>query len=99
MLVHNECPFDPKQNADYYVKYKANGRVYTAYHQASGKYKNMFIAIDDFGHDGSSFKLLKEVAGKKLKLIGDLAPDGKYTTIKHSGNAMKTSEYYRGGRL
>ena len=99
VLVHNECPFDPKQNADYYVKYKANGRVYTAYHQASGKYKNMFIAIDDFGHGGSSFKLLKEVAGKKLKLIGDLAPDGTYMTMKHSSNAMKTYEYYGGGRL
>ena len=98
VLVHNFCE---KQYADYGVKYKENGRTYKAYHQADGPHKGNFVVRDNYGHggaslgkSGSSFKLLKEVRGSKLELIGDLDIDGFLLSAKHSSNLGKIYNYY-----
>lgn len=100
VLVHNKgCKFNHKKDADYYVKYKENGRTYTAYHQAKGNYKGLFIAKDNYGHGGSAFKLLKEVSGSKLQLINDLDIYGDIMYLKHSSNLGKIYHYYGGANL
>ena len=98
VLVHNFCE---RQYADYGVKYRENGATYKAYHQADGPYKGKFIAKDNVRHggasigkSGSSFKLLEEVRGKKLRLIGDLDANGVFISAKHSSNFNKIYEYY-----
>ena len=83
VLVHNFCP---KENADYYVKYKAEGEEFKAYHQAKGKYKDLYIAKDSYKHGQSNYKLLKKVSGNKLELIGDLDVNGHFMLGKHSSN-------------
>ena len=93
VLVHNKC-FNPAENSDYYVKYKAEGKTFKAYHQNDGVYKDLFIAKDGYGHGGSSFKLLKEVSGSKLELVGDLDISGKLMSAKHSSNAGIKYLYY-----
>ena len=67
-------------------------------------HKGKFIAKDNVQHggasigkSGSSFKLLEEIRGKKLRLIGDLDADGVLISAKHSSNFNKTYEYY--GRI
>ena len=93
VLVHNKC-FDPTKNADYSVKYDAEGRTFKAYHQADGSYKDLFVAKDGYRHGGSKFKLLKEVSGSKLELIGDLNSEGVLMTAKHSSNVGIRYSYY-----
>ena len=91
VLVHNFCL---AENADYVVKYYENNKVYKAYHQKSGMYKGKFIAKDNYGHGGSKYKLLKEIIGKRLELIGDLDIDGLLMTSKHSSNLGKIYDYW-----
>ena len=93
VLVHNKC-LNPAENSDYYVKYKAEGKTFKAYHQGDGVYKDLFIAKDGYGHGGSSFKLLKEVSGSKLELVGDLDISGKLMSAKHSSNVGIKYLYY-----
>ena len=93
VLVHNKC-FNPAENSDYYVKYKAEGKTFKAYHQNDGVYKDMFIAKDGYGHGGSSFKLLKGVSGSKLELVGDLDISGALMSAKHSSNVGMRYLYY-----
>ena len=93
VLVHNKC-FNPAENSDYYVKYKAEGKTFKAYHQNDGVYKDLFIAKDGYGHGGSSFKLLKGVSGSKLELVGDLDISGTLMSAKHSSNAGIRYLYY-----
>ena len=103
VLVHNFCE---KANADYVVKYKENGRTYKAYHQKTGinpatnepyAHAGKFIARDNFGHGGSKFKLLEEIGGSKLRLIGDLNANGVLMTAKHSSNFGNIYPFF--GRL
>ena len=101
VLVHNFCE---RQYADYGVFYQVKGKTYIAYHQVGGTHKGKFIAKDNVQHggasigkSGSSFKLLEEIRGKKLRLIGDLDADGVLISAKHSSNFNKTYEYY--GRI
>ena len=91
VLVHNFCL---AENVDYVVKYYENNKVYKAYHQKSGMYKGKFIAKDNYGHGGSKYKLLKEISGKRLELIGDLDIDGLLMTSKHSSNLGKIYDYW-----
>jgi hypothetical protein len=91
ILVHNFCE---KKFSDYGVKYKENGTTYKAYHQNGGQYKGQFIAKDNFGHGGSQFKLLNEIGGSKLMLIGDLNSKGLLMTAKHSSNLGKIYTYF-----
>jgi len=86
VLAHNLCI---RENADYYVQYNENGKTYQAFHQSAGDYKGFFIAKDNFHHGGSEYKLLKRVAGNKLKLVGDIDSTGKFIFSKHSSNAGK----------
>ena len=59
-----------------------------------GTYEDLFIAKDGYGHGGSKFKLLKEVSGGKLKLLGDLDSTGAPLTAKHSSNVGTKYLYY-----
>ena len=56
-------------------------------------YKGKFISKDNYGHGGSKYKLLKEIKGKRLELIGDLDIDGLLMTSKHSSNLGKIYDY------
>ncbi len=98
ILVHNFCHIE---NADYYVKYKSNGKTIKAYHQASGPHEGLFIARDvtthgggALGKSGSTFKLLREVSGSKLQLLSDLNVDGIKMFAKHSSKVAQLFDYF-----
>jgi len=89
--VHNFCA---KEYADYCVKYEGPGGTIKAYHQNGGPHDGLFIAKDNFGHGGSSFKLLEEASGNKLRLIADLNSEGIIMTGKHSSNLGELYKYF-----
>ena len=90
ILAHNFCA---KTNAVEKVDI-SNG--HEGYKQGSGPYKGKIISPDTAGHggaatnkSGSAFKLYKELAGNKVKLIGDLDVNGILISGKHSSNLNK----------
>ena len=90
VLVHNaDCrvtKFDPK--ADYKQSVTlSNGKV--GYIQKSGALKGKIVSPDTAKHGGSTFKLYKELAGNKAKMIGDLDEYGNMIMYKHSSNVGK----------
>ena len=82
VLVHNACKIEIDKGLGG-VKYVAEGKPVKAYKQP-GKF---YLAEDFSGHGGVAYKKLKEVAGNKIKLIGDSDKFGNIIVSKHSSNA------------
>ena len=57
-----------------------------------------FINCQLLKYGGSKFKLLKQVSGNKLELLGDLDPAGTLMYAKHSSNLGVRYSFY-GKRL